>query len=485
MDTNQKTTDSTNKALNLLALKAGIFYILAQLMVRGITFLTTPIYSRLLSKAQYAQIRLYESWLLIAVPTLSLCLWKSVDRAKFDMGERYNAYVSSVQTLSYLSIAAVFGVCLLFKEQVESLLRINDLMFYMAFLYIFAYTSILFLQRREKQMMRYKVSTLVTALTVIPATILSILLIYLGRKQGHLDELVNLRVIGFYVPHVLGGMIIAAVLAIQGKKLFSLKYWKYGLLYSLPLIPEAISIQIMNQADKIMVERMINIEASGIISMGTTISFIIWILEDSVWNAWQPWMFEKISRREFDDIEKPWTVIMHGFGILSWFLVLLAPEEVAILGGSKYYETIYLTAPMIMGTLFRFFSYSYTAVENYYKKTSYVAATTCSVMVLNVCLNYVCILKFGYIAAAYTTAFSYFVLMLLQGYFEHRIIGKLIVPIKKTVLISLGYFTICCLSMLLFGLPFYVRYLVIFIGALLAAKLILPQCLQVLKTLRK
>ena len=70
--------------LNRLALKAGLFYIFAQLLVRGITFLTTPILTRLLSKAQYSDIRLYESWLLIIGPIFSLNLYRSVERAKYD-----------------------------------------------------------------------------------------------------------------------------------------------------------------------------------------------------------------------------------------------------------------------------------------------------------------------------------------------------------------------------------------------------------------
>ena len=40
-------------------------------------------------------------------------------------------------------------------------------------------------------------------------------------------------------------------------KLIDCSYWKYALrFFSLPLIPEVLSIQIMNQADKLMVTRI-------------------------------------------------------------------------------------------------------------------------------------------------------------------------------------------------------------------------------------
>ena len=87
-----------------------------------------------------------------------------------------------------------------------------------------------------------------------------------------------------------------------------------------------------------------------------------------MWNAWIPWLYEKIARRETKDVEKPWISVMHMCGLLSWLLVVLAPEEIRILGPEKYREAVWLVAPMVSGTLFRFFSYSYSAIQNYYKK---------------------------------------------------------------------------------------------------------------------
>ena len=88
----------------------------------------------------------------------------------------------------------------------------------------------------------------------------------------------------------------------------------------------------MNLADKFMVQKMIGATETGIFALPQTIAFIISILQDSVWNAWIPWLYEKISRKELKDVEKPWTMMMHLFGLLSWILVIIAPEEILILG---------------------------------------------------------------------------------------------------------------------------------------------------------
>ena len=476
---------SNSDKLNKLALKAGIFYIVGQLCIRGLTFLTTPIYTRLLTTAQYGQIRVYESWLQIMVPIMSLCLFRSVDRAKYDMGDRYNEYVSSVQSLSYFTILGFFALCMVFKGPVQAFWRMDDFMFYIAFLYVFGYTSILFMQRREKQMMRYKASIFITTVTIVPATILSIALIYFGRVRGEMDLLVSYRIGGFYIPQIIGGLAVAVLLWVQGKKVIEKSHWIYALKYSLPLIPENLSIQIMNQADKIMIQFLVGDEYTGIFALGTTVSFIIWIVEDSVWNAFLPWMYEKISRDETSDIEKPWTILMHGFGIMSWFLVAFAPEIVAILGSKEYRMAIFLIAPMVTGTLLRFYSYIYTAIQNYHKKTIFVAAGTIGAMIINVILNYVFIVYLGYMAAAYTTAISYFIMLIAQGILERKVTGRIVMSLRKSVMIS-GIYIVCNLaSMVLFKAAWFVRYGVILLVLLGAAKWILPEFLKVVKDFKK
>ena len=469
-------------SLNKLAVKSGIFFVVCQMLIRGISFATTPIYTRLLSTEQFGQIRVYESWLQIAVPIMSLCLWRSVERAKYDMREKFDSYTSAVQNLSYISIALMTGICLLFKPQIQKLCGMDDVMLYTAFGYIFSYTSVLYMNRREKQSMRYKFATAASVLLVVPATVISIGWLYIGNVRGEFDQLVHYRILGFYIPQIIGGLIIALIMAVQGKKLFSLKYWKYGLLYSIPLIPEVLSIQIMNQADKLMVTAMTGDIKGSVFAVATTVSYIIWILEDSVRNALLPWM---ITIGESRDICNSWSVLMHGFGVISWALVLFAPEIILILGGHKYIDAIYLVAPMVTGTLFRFYSYSYTAIQNYHKKTASVAASTVSVMFLNVFLNYLGILWFGYQAAAYTTAFSYMALMIIQAFMEKRLTGEQLIPLSKTLLISCSYFLLCVITMSTYHLPSYLRYLIAVIAFPVSIWYFLPKLKPILSMVRK
>ena len=241
----------------------------------------------------------------------------------------------------------------------------------------------------------------------------------------------------------------------------------------------------MNQADKLMVTRITGDIPGSIFAVATTVSYIIWILEDSVWNAWLPWMYEKIARNEAGEIRGSWSTLMHGFGVISWVLVLFAPEIILILGGKKYADAIWLIAPMVTGTLFRFYSYSYTAIQNFHKKTKFVAISTVSVMFLNVFLNYVGIRAFGYQAAAYTTAFSYLVLMIMQAFMEKRLTGTQIIPLSTTLCISCAYFITCVVTMAAFRFPFWGRCILALIAAPIALWYFLPRLKSIRMLMKK
>ena len=44
-----------DESLNKLAVKSGIFFVVCQMLIRGISFATTPIYTRLLSTEQFQE----------------------------------------------------------------------------------------------------------------------------------------------------------------------------------------------------------------------------------------------------------------------------------------------------------------------------------------------------------------------------------------------------------------------------------------------
>lgn len=110
-------------------------------------------------------------------------------------------------------------------------------------------------------------------------------------------------------------------------------------------------------------------------------------------------------------------------------------------------------------------------VEYYHKKTIYISIGTIGAAVVNVVLNYIFIPKFGYVAAAYTTLFSYAMYYLFHSIISYRIARFTIIPIY-VLIVGYGMVFVCaCITFLTLNHPM-VRYLVLLIAIMIALGII-------------
>ena len=80
----------TNKVL-----KATVWYTLSSFLLKGIGFLTTPIFSRILSTEEYGIVNNFNAWLAIVTVIGSLCLSASLIRARFEYEGDLDSYVKT------------------------------------------------------------------------------------------------------------------------------------------------------------------------------------------------------------------------------------------------------------------------------------------------------------------------------------------------------------------------------------------------------
>ena len=54
--------DNEKRGSNGLALKAGFWYVISNFLVKGIAFITTPIFARMMSAENYGEFSNFASW---------------------------------------------------------------------------------------------------------------------------------------------------------------------------------------------------------------------------------------------------------------------------------------------------------------------------------------------------------------------------------------------------------------------------------------
>ena len=109
--------------------------------------------------------------------------------------------------------------------------------------------------------------------------------------------------------------------------------------------------------------------------------------------------------------------------LLTIVVMLVCPEATLLIGSARYEGAVALAVPVMLGGYFSFI-YSFAAVVEYYhEKTRYIAMGTLFAAVVNVVLNFLCIRRWGYGAAAYTTLFTYFLYFVFHCVIAGRILG--------------------------------------------------------------
>ena len=66
------------------ALKSGVWYTISSISVKAILIITTPLFTRLMTTAEYGASSTFTTWFTVLNVICSLNLWYSVGRAKLD-----------------------------------------------------------------------------------------------------------------------------------------------------------------------------------------------------------------------------------------------------------------------------------------------------------------------------------------------------------------------------------------------------------------
>ena len=82
------------------ALKSGIWYTVSNFLIRSIGFITTPIFTRLLTKSEFGAFNNYSSWLSIITIFVTFNLESTLISAKYDYKESFDEYILSLLSSS-------------------------------------------------------------------------------------------------------------------------------------------------------------------------------------------------------------------------------------------------------------------------------------------------------------------------------------------------------------------------------------------------
>ena len=403
---------------NAKVAKSTLWYTISNILLRGVSVFTAPIFTRLLSTADYVIASNFTSWASIVLCFTGLSLSTAVLRGKLEFEEKYKEYLSAVQGLG-LIWALLCGTIIFYTLDFWSdIMKLDKVCILVMLIYLIVYPSLTYAQIDFRFDYKYKENVAISIINTIGTVVCSIALILFWTNQRYLG-----RIVGTVIPTIIMGTYFAVKIFKQGRKIFDVAYWSYALKISLPMIPHSVAMIILGQIDRVMIIQYCGESEAGIYSFGYSYAILISVITNAINDAVQPQMYEMLKVKEEKKVALlSYKLILMGV-MISTFLIGVGPEALKILGTADYFDARWVIFPVVVGTLMQYIYQFFGVIEIYCKKTIYMAIGSCGAAIANYVLNMMFIPKWGYVAAAYTTLISYMLLMLFH-FFMARVAYK-------------------------------------------------------------
>lgn len=428
-----------------LALKAGFWYVVSSVMVRAISMITTPIFTRMMSTEEYGTVQTFTSWYTLLLPIFTLNLTYSIGRAKLDYQGKLDEYMGSMQILASLVSLCLSIIAVILLQPVASFMELSEFETVVLLLYLLFHISILMYQSAYRFNYKYKHNIAISWYTVIASTVLSILLILL-RRESKADS----RMLGLTIPTIILSLYFWLKSFGEKKLVINLDYWKYALKISVPLILHTVAMHILSQSDRLFITKIWGKSDTAFYSLAYTFGALLNVVTTAIGEGWGPWFHDTYFEEKYDEIRKnvkPLIILGCYIGLAC---VALAPEAILILGGSKYQRSVMCVPPIVMGVVVQYIYTHYVNIELHLKKTKYVSVGTIFAALFNIVTNAVFIPKFGFVVAAYTSLASYILLLGIHYFITKKVlhvrlyndlfmVGAMVITFIVTGLIMLTY----------------------------------------------
>lgn len=400
--------------------KSVIWFTLATIIQNGISFLTTPIYTRILSDAEYGVYSIFQSWQQIVSIISILALDRCITVGFMKFSKERKKFLSSIQTLMTLLVFCSSVVVFAFSDFFINLIKLPLYMILTMLIVSLMNNALANWSWYQRYVYDYRKLTFVTVLSAIIMQVVSIifLIILPFENKG------NILVMTMSGARILMFGLIYCSVFMKGKSGYNKKHWNFGLRYSIAVIPHALAQIILNSSDRIMIDKFCSRSDTAYYSVTYSAAMVLNTVMTSISSAVQPWYFQKIKEKDFSSIKSITNNLLLLSAALSIFVSLFAPEILRIMAPSSYSEALWIFPSIAASVYFNSMYLYFANFESYYEKPYYFSIATTTGAIVNILLNFVLIPIFGFIAAGYTTLFCYILFSIMHYIFMRKVCNE-------------------------------------------------------------
>lgn len=412
-------------------IKHGGNYLVASLATSALSFVSIPIYTRILSPLDYGIVSIYTGFVGVLTTIIAFSADRSVSRYFFDQKDEvdFKKFVGTTSVLSSLFFLLNSILIFIFADKLSSVLNLNVHIIYLMIPMSFINIVGLLFEQIYGPLKKSKEIAFSSFVKVLLGFIFSVVFIFFFTNNKFYGQIIGQIIAG-------GIIVFIWIRLIRPYFLWSFdkSYIKYIFNFSIPLLPYALSGVIIEQFGKISIGSSLGMSEAGFYNLALTVSSIVNIAISVTHQAWNPFYFEYMNSKEYDQLDDDFINILK-FTIVSAFGVACFGNEIGLLLAKKEFTgALHLIPIFTVGYIFSQLSFAYIRNFSYTKKTHFMTITILFCGFCNVVFNFFLIPPLGVLGAAFSFVFSYVIMYLLAFFINHKFVKLHATPFKKLLL---------------------------------------------------
>ncbi len=388
--------------------KNTFIYTGSSVINKAIPFFLLPIMTRYLTPTDYGIVATFNVLLAMVAVFVGLSMNGAISVNFFKLNkEELKKYVGNVFFILFTSFILVYFIACVLRSSLSFFTKIPE-NWIPTTVIVALFTSFcgvnMVLWQVEQKALPYGLFQISSTILNVSLSLIFVVLLKRGW-QG--------RLWGVIITSVIFGLLNIFVLHKRKyiKVSFNKRYIKDALFFGVPLIPHALGAWITTGIDRIFINSMVGIAATGIYTVGYQIGMIIGLLAISFNLAWAPFLYEKLKENNYSTKIKivKFTYLYNICIILAALaLSFIAPYFLKFFVSKNFYFAYKYVLWISLGYAFNGMYFMVVNYIFYVKKTYILAWVTFTSAGINILLNYFFIKANGAIGAAQATTITYF-----------------------------------------------------------------------------
>lgn len=392
---------------NRLVKNTGIIAI-GNMSTKLVSFVLLPLYTSLLSKAEYGTIDYIVSISVFLVPFISVLMDESLFRFLIDCKtEKERSRIIS------MAIIIIMIGCTVFMTAAIPIMKLINY--------------------------RYSLFVILYVVTSVLSTMISALLRGIGRTDKYAvynflvsSSTIVMNVIFIAVYHFkVEGMLMSTIIAhivMPVIYIIRLKLWKYVdfkcvdkalakemIRYSFPLIPNKLSWSIINLSDRLIIMNIMGGDFSGLYAVAYKFPNLMDTVYGFFYQSWKESTARVLKQDNRDEFyNSTYSYLKDFMYSVSLCMIAFMPLAFSLFVKSGFKDAIVYVPILLMGTYFANISGFYGGIFTSNKNTKIMGISTVYAAVINLAINIIFIRLLGLYAAALSTFLANFLVYLYR-----------------------------------------------------------------------